>query len=330
MNAIPQVFIDTRVINCGETCTCSYWSATFEMRDPCRSPPPECAPCQASPNLNKQDSHCKFEHCISQVKGVILYDIGGNQWTVDLKSGTGSVASGKGATPDVTLSASVDDFLALASGKLNPQQAFMRGKLKIKGNMAIAMKLNSVLEAARNASGAAGKPPAAPAAAGAGAAAAKPAETPLATTASASTPGPVVKSQALFDAIGLAVRSDGAALVKKVNGIIQFNINGSGSTATPAAVFVLNLKTGAGSLSKGAPPSGVSPDLTLTISDDDFVALSEGKLNPQTVSDYTVNTCCVAWSRGFVDGGRYSLLTLLLCRHSCAGNSRSKATWLWL
>ena len=34
-------------------------------------------------------------------------------------------------------------------GKLNPQQAFMKGKLKIKGNMGLAMKLGKVMEAAK-------------------------------------------------------------------------------------------------------------------------------------------------------------------------------------
>ena len=33
-----------------------------------------------------------------------------------------------------------DDLVAIAQGKLNPQMAFMQGKMKIKGNMAAAMK----------------------------------------------------------------------------------------------------------------------------------------------------------------------------------------------
>ena len=37
----------------------------------------------------------------------------------------------------------------MASGKLNGQQAFMTGKLKIKGNMGLAMKLGKVMDAAR-------------------------------------------------------------------------------------------------------------------------------------------------------------------------------------
>ncbi|RYG45360.1 SCP2 sterol-binding domain-containing protein [archaeon] len=57
-----------------------------------------------------------------QVNGVVLYEIGGKPWTVDLKNGDGSVKEGKHATPDVTIIVADDDFLQLANGKLNPQQ----------------------------------------------------------------------------------------------------------------------------------------------------------------------------------------------------------------
>jgi putative sterol carrier protein len=39
------------------------------------------------------------------------------------------------------------DFLALAQGSIQPQKAFMSGKLKIKGNMGMAGKLEMVLKA---------------------------------------------------------------------------------------------------------------------------------------------------------------------------------------
>jgi len=38
-----------------------------------------------------------------------------------------------------------DDFMKLVSGKLTPQEAFMLGKMRIRGNMAKAMKFNPSL-----------------------------------------------------------------------------------------------------------------------------------------------------------------------------------------
>ncbi len=46
---------------------------------------------------------------------------------------------------DVTLSASADTFQAIMEGDMNPTSAFMSGKLKVDGDMGMAMKLGSVL-----------------------------------------------------------------------------------------------------------------------------------------------------------------------------------------
>ena len=52
----------------------------------------------------------------------------------------------KGVEPDVTLIANLDLFKGLMDGSNDPNMAFMMRKLKIKGNMAVAMRLNAVLE----------------------------------------------------------------------------------------------------------------------------------------------------------------------------------------
>ena len=50
---------------------------------------------------------------------------------------------------DLILTVKDKDFVAMSTGKLNAQSAFMSGKLKIKGNMGLAMKLGPILQAAR-------------------------------------------------------------------------------------------------------------------------------------------------------------------------------------
>ena len=46
---------------------------------------------------------------------------------------------------DVTLVADVDTFKGILSGDVNPTSAFMTGKLRVEGDMGMAMKLSSVL-----------------------------------------------------------------------------------------------------------------------------------------------------------------------------------------
>jgi len=70
-------------------------------------------------------------------------------WTIDLKK-TGKVTKGP-AKPkaDVTIISGDETFLGLSDGTTNGQKAFMTGKLKTKGNMMMAMKLDAVLKTAQ-------------------------------------------------------------------------------------------------------------------------------------------------------------------------------------
>lgn len=70
---------------------------------------------------------------------------GGGKWVVDLTEPGGKVFEGDKADPGVTVSMAASDFVALVEGKLNAQMAFLQGKLKIKGDMGLALKLQSVL-----------------------------------------------------------------------------------------------------------------------------------------------------------------------------------------
>ena len=61
-----------------------------------------------------------------------------------MKKGDGAISK-----PDLQITISSANMKKLIEGKLKPQQAFMKGLLKIKGNMGLAMKLNAVLVATR-------------------------------------------------------------------------------------------------------------------------------------------------------------------------------------
>ncbi|KAI1239779.1 Hydroxysteroid dehydrogenase-like protein 2, partial [Lamprotornis superbus] len=74
------------------------------------------------------------------------YGDGGGTWYIDLKTKGGSAGFGKPpVTADVVMSMSSADFVKMFTGKLKPTLAFMSGKLTIKGNMALAIKLEKML-----------------------------------------------------------------------------------------------------------------------------------------------------------------------------------------
>ncbi|THH03207.1 hypothetical protein EW145_g6447 [Phellinidium pouzarii] len=70
-------------------------------------------------------------------------------WTIDMKK-TGTVYKGSAKPkPDVAIILADETFVQLSEGKLDGQKAFMTGKLKTKGNMMLATKLDGVLKAAK-------------------------------------------------------------------------------------------------------------------------------------------------------------------------------------
>lgn len=70
-------------------------------------------------------------------------DNGGMFW---VKIENGAAASGEGEidSPAMTLKADADDWYAVSTGQLNAMQAFMSGKIKIQGDMSIAMKMQTM------------------------------------------------------------------------------------------------------------------------------------------------------------------------------------------
>ncbi|XP_068196563.1 sterol carrier protein 2 isoform X1 [Antennarius striatus] len=96
------------------------------------------------------------EQLVKRIGGVFAFKVkdgpGGQEatWVVDVKNGRGSVSNDAstdqqiGMKADCTLSLSDQDLLDLMTGKLNAQTAFFQGKLKISGNMGLAMKLQNL------------------------------------------------------------------------------------------------------------------------------------------------------------------------------------------
>ncbi|XP_037936139.1 peroxisomal multifunctional enzyme type 2 [Teleopsis dalmanni] len=85
------------------------------------------------------------------VNGVFLYKITKDgkvvkEWTIDCKNVKVYEGPAKDVKVDTTLTCSDEDFVDIALGKLNPQAAFMKGKLKIAGNIMLTQKLAPLLK----------------------------------------------------------------------------------------------------------------------------------------------------------------------------------------
>jgi putative sterol carrier protein len=75
----------------------------------------------------------------------VKFDFGDDRLWID---GTQkpAVMSHEDKDADCTLTVTPENLMAIQQGKMDPTMAFMTGKLKVKGNTAIAMKLSSVMK----------------------------------------------------------------------------------------------------------------------------------------------------------------------------------------
>ncbi len=77
----------------------------------------------------------------------VLEGEGGGTWLVDLKDAPGA-REGDGEA-DCAISLSATDFVDLIEGRANGQQLYFQGKLRIDGNLGLALKLQNLADLAR-------------------------------------------------------------------------------------------------------------------------------------------------------------------------------------
>jgi 3-hydroxyacyl-CoA dehydrogenase/3a,7a,12a-trihydroxy-5b-cholest-24-enoyl-CoA hydratase len=201
----------------------------------------------------------KNPELVAKVQTVFAFKISSpsSEWTLDMKTGPGSVAQGLPAKADVTLELADSDWLAMTSGKADPMKLFTGGKLKISGNVMASQKLDFLKKV---------DPATALAAAAKRGGGAAP-------VAAAATAAPVAAagyaSADVFAVIGAWV-AEHPEVAEKVKTTYQINLSGPDSTWT------LDMK-GKGSVAAGAPAKA---DCTLNLSDADWLAMTSGKADP--------------------------------------------------
>lgn len=81
----------------------------------------------------------------SPISAIIKFDFGDDGMVrIDGKSSP-TVIDNEDSDADCTVKVTMDNFVQIAEGNLNPQMAFMTGKLRVEGDMSLAMQLGSIL-----------------------------------------------------------------------------------------------------------------------------------------------------------------------------------------
>jgi putative sterol carrier protein len=83
----------------------------------------------------------------------IQFDLSGDQggkWWVKIHDGEAESGKGDAESPNLTLTMDARDYVKMSLGQLDGTQAFMTGKLKIKGDMGLAIKMQSLFRRPEN------------------------------------------------------------------------------------------------------------------------------------------------------------------------------------
>ena len=75
----------------------------------------------------------------------LKFDFGDNKIFIDGTGESNSVSTDD-KEADCVISVGQEDFIGMTNGSINPMTAFMSGKIKVKGDMGLAMKLQTLLK----------------------------------------------------------------------------------------------------------------------------------------------------------------------------------------
>jgi putative sterol carrier protein len=109
---------------------------------------PEAAPTTAKEIFAQMPSRFNKD-AAKGLKAIYQFDLSGDnggKWHVLIDNDKCEVKEGPHASPSITISMTAQDYVDMVSGKLNGQVAFMSGKLRIAGDMGLALRMQSIFQ----------------------------------------------------------------------------------------------------------------------------------------------------------------------------------------
>jgi putative sterol carrier protein len=83
---------------------------------------------------------------IDGTQGVLCFEIrDAGTWTLTLEGDAANVAEGEPPSFDVRITTDEQHWLAIAEGRASARRLFMSGKVKVKGRLPLAIKLDKLL-----------------------------------------------------------------------------------------------------------------------------------------------------------------------------------------
>ena len=85
----------------------------------------------------------------ANIDAVIQLDLtgeGGGQWAFNIAEGALSIEAGQAVSPNLSLSMAASDYVALSMGDANAMSLFMAGKIKVQGDIMLALKFQEMFD----------------------------------------------------------------------------------------------------------------------------------------------------------------------------------------
>lgn len=213
----------------------------------------------------------KFKDVFQSLNGVLQFVVtgdGGGNWHFVMGGGQIKVVPGQNESPTTTFTIDAQDYLALSHRKADPQMLFMSGKLKVAGDMSLAMRLGQIMRSIME-SAAAPAPAAAPAG---GPDVANMSDEDFKKLLENATSVKQVFDEYMPARMAQAFEKNKETL-GSIQGILQFNVTGDGGGS-----WYIEMGGGKGEVKPGTHDS---PTTTFTVDSPDWLSVVQRKSDPQ-------------------------------------------------